>query len=407
MFRRMLIPGLLAVAVLLSSGCKPTIPTGVAWSYATAPSSIVGLTIDNTNDGGLIVGGGYNGTYSMYGLKLDAFGGKMWDGEFSNLSPDSSHSELWRHEAVGARQTPDGGYILLGVGHFYKDGLPEDCYLLVKTDAGGEVVWSKAYAPDNPYNPGHLCCCNEPAALWLTDDGGYVAFGSSYVGGYSLASILKTDADGNMEIMEVINDNGKAYEETITGGQQTDDGGYILTGYSSNGAPHGYMALLIKLDADGKLAWSDTYQYEPANHGAVSNAVIQTADGGYLMGGILVNDITKVLNHGFWMAKTDGNGNQLWARNYANGETLGEARALVETPQGDIVSTGSLSSGKMGLAKFTGTGALLWNFSFDDLPGMKGNDLVLTGDGGCAVVGSGAGSIVAKVNNVYAVVDQE
>lgn len=403
MSRRMMALCFMTVTLFIAAGCKPAIPTGVTWSYTTNPTSIVGLTIDNTDDGGFIVGGGYNGMYSMYALKLNALGVKMWDSPYSNLTPDSNHSELWRHEAVGARQTPDGGYILLGAGHFYHDTMPDKSYLLVKTDAAGAVVWSKAYAPDNPYDPGHLCCCNEPAALWLTADGGYAVFGSSYVGGYSLASILKTDADGNVEINEVINDNAKAYEEIITGGQQTEDGGYILTGYSSNGAPHGYMALLIKLEAAGGLAWSKTYQYLPANHGASSNTVLQTADGGYVMGGMLVNDITKVLNHGYWMARLDGDGDQLWAKNYANGETLREPNAFAETPLGELVATGTLSNGKMGLAKFTGTGELLWNFSFDDLPGMNGNALVLTGDGGCAVVGSGAGSVVAKVDNVYAV----
>ena len=44
MFRRMLVPGLMAVAVLLASGCKPTIPTGVACasSYSKCNSSPLG-----------------------------------------------------------------------------------------------------------------------------------------------------------------------------------------------------------------------------------------------------------------------------------------------------------------------------------------------------------------------------
>lgn len=385
-------------------GCpRPVVPS-LAWSFLPSESSIWGLTVNNTSDGGCIIGGGHSNSYDMYALKLDALGAKTWDKAYSNLSVEGSHSELWRHEARGLQQTADGGYIMLGAGHNDGDGLPERSYVLVKTDATGNVVWSKTYAPGNPYSSGDYCVNNVPAALQVTSDGGYMAVGSSYVGAYQLASILKTDAAGNVEFCKVINDNERAYDEDITGGQQTADGGYVLCGYSDNGSPHGCLALLIKLDQDGDLEVSNAYQYTPDNHGAEAYAITQTADGGYVLGGELINDITKASTYGCWMAKVDGVGDIEWIKAYGHAATIHYPNAIKETPEGDIVAAGAASAGPMMLAKFDPDGVLLWNYAVpDDLPNVTANGIALSDDGGCIMVGSGISgtTVIAKVSHVF------
>ncbi len=236
-----------------------------------------------------------------------------------------------------------------------------------------------------------------------TSDGGFFVAGSSYVGQYNLASVLKTDAAGNLEFCQVINDNARAYDQDIMAGQQTADGGFVISGYSDNGSPHGYLALLIKLDTDGLLEWSKTYQCVELGYGATSYAVTQTADGGYVLGGMLVNDITKALNHGPWLAKTDEDGELVWMRAYGGSATVYDLRDIEETPQGDLVVSGN-KSGKLILSKFTANGDLLWNFSMTELPSATGHDLELTPDGGCILVGSGVTggpTVVVKINNVY------
>ena len=393
---------LLACAALCLSlaGCKAPV---LAWFFVPAEDTVLGTTLEATADGGVLMGGGHDSTYNMYALKLTAAGAKEWDQTYSNRTPDSNNTELWRQEASGARQTADGGYILLGAGHFSGDTLPEKSYLLVKTDAGGGIEWSKAHAPVNPYDAdGDLCVGNRPAALQVTADGGYVAFGSSYVGGVSLASILKTDAAGNVQFHKVINDQSREVEELIEAGQQTADGGYILAGHGSG--DHGYAAVLIKLDAAGNLQWSKTYQDAVGGYGAEAYAVVQTADGGYVMGGELVNSITKVLIHGCWMAKFDPNGVAVWFHHYENGETVQLPYALAETPQGDLVAAGKDTFGKPLLSKLTAGGAVVWNFTDERLPGATGKAVALTADGGCAVTASGisGGTVVFKVANVFA-----
>lgn len=393
---------LLACAALCLSlaGCKAPV---LAWSFVPTDDSILGTTIEVTHDGGFLVGGGRPSTYGMYAIKLTSFGDLQWTQAFSNRTPDSNNSELWRQEASGARQTSDGGFVCLGAGHFYEDTLPEKSFLLVKTTPGIGIEWSKAYAPVNPYDAGGaLCVANQPAALQVTADGGYVAFGSSYVGGVSLASILKTDAAGNVQFHKVINDQSREVEELIEAGQQTADGGYILAGHGSSDA-HGYMAVLIKLDAAGNLEWSETYQDTVGGHGAEAYAVVQTADGGYVMGGELINDIAKVSTHGCWIAKVDADGAVLWFQDYGHGNTVHYPNALAETPQGDLLAAGEDSFGKPLLAKFNAQGGLVWNFTDERLPGANGKALALTADGGCAVTASGisGGTVVFKVDNVF------
>jgi hypothetical protein len=392
-----------AVNLVISTGRQPA----VAWHFTATPQSIWGTTVDKTADGGFIVGGGYDFGYNMYALKLNATGGKVWDQPYSNRTPDANNTELWRNEARGARQTPeDGGYILLGAGHNLADGMPDQSFLLLKTNAAGAKEWAKAYAPVDPYNstPGTLAINIIPAALQVTSDGGYVAFGSCYVGAYNLACILKTDTHGNLEFCKVINDNARAYEQIIEGGQQTADGGYVLVGRSSNGAPHGYMALIIKLNASGNLEWSKTFQYTAKGYGAEAYAISQLADGGFVIGGLLVNNISKVSTHGFWLARLNASGNEVWSHDYAEQDIIGYCNALAETPDGDILAVGGSHIGQMTLAKFSAAGTFMWDFNDESLPEAAGNDLVLTDDGGCVVVGSagtGGSTLIMKVNDVY------
>jgi len=386
------------VDMVISTGPAPAL----AWSYLPSVNTTKGYAIEQTADAGFIVGGTYSSNYNMYALKLTGDGVKDWDKVYTNLKPGGSE-ELWRHEARGMRQTADGGYIMLGSGNNYQDGLPSPAFLLVKTDDGGEVEWSKTYSPENPYSPGHLCSSNRPAALVLTGDGGYFVAGYSYVGIYELASVLKTDAEGNVVFFNVINDNERDYNQVIKSAQQTADGGYVLSGYSSDGGAHGYMALLIKLDSEGKLVFSKTYQYVPDGYGAESFAVTQTADGGYVLGGDLVNNIIpKALNHGCWMAKVDANGDIVWMKSYGHTATVQAPYTLKETPQGDILAGGANNMGAMRIGKLDADGTLLWNYDMpEEVPHGTAYDMVLTEDGGCVLTGSNGAAV--KIDHVFAV----
>jgi len=183
---------------------------------------------------------------------------------------------------------------------------------------------------------------------------------------------------------------------------------YILTGYSENGSPQGYLALLIKLDRFGGLLFSKTYQYVPGGYGAIAYAVAETVDGGYVIGGDLVNDIGKVLNHGPWLAKFDADGNLRWELALPQEYNLFTPQAIEETPRGDLLVGGKDKTGAMAIAKLNAEAGLIWTFTLPaELPKGSVNDITLTEDGGCVAVGSsnGSGTIVFKIANVFTVED--
>lgn len=396
-----------SVDLVISLGPEPKL----GWVYTSPTASVWGLTIDNTSDSGFIIAGGHNSNKDMYALKLDASGAMVWDHAYSNMSTGTTPAELWPKEARGIRQTADGGYIMLGAGHNEGDKLPEMSFLLVKTDSTGGVVWSKAYCPDNPYKPGYFSSITIPFTLQVTRDGGYVASGSSFAvydtahkKGYYLASILKTDADGKVQFVKIINDNAHDYNQIILAGQQTQDDGYVLTGYSNAGSSAGSLALLIKLDSAGELQWSKTFQDTTESYGAQAYALTQTEDGGYVIGGELVGPIGKAVDtHGCWLGKFDANGDNVWFRYVGDAASIHYPNTFKETPEHDLLATGFLSDGKMGLTKFTSDGYLLWNYRFTDMAGMAGNDLALVPDGSCVVVGSSTNTttVVAQLTNVF------
>ncbi|HQE82963.1 MAG TPA: PASTA domain-containing protein [Candidatus Hydrogenedentes bacterium] len=391
-----------AVDLVISTGPGPVAdePT-VGWSYIPTPNSIWGLNIENASDGGYLVSGGDTG-YHMYGLKLSASGAKSWE-----LFPSRivGTAEYWRCTAKGLVEADDGGFVFLGRGQLPDDEIPTDtCYVLVKYDSGRNQVWEKAYSP---YRPGTTVYCgpNNPAILEPTGDGGYAAFGVSYIGPYQ-STILKTDSLGELGtsgfVTVIDTDNNGDYPEEIEDGQQTSDGGYVLAGNAQDGGQ--YYALIIKTDGDGGWQWSQLYQYTEANHGALAHAVTQTANGSYLVAGDLINNITKALMYGTWLAKLNSEGEVEWSNWEPDVQKVEDPRVIKETPDGGFIVGGKSHAGYMMLSKFSAAGVLLWNFEMEEFGAKRIQDLVLNEDGSCVVVGSGGTSgptAVVRIDYVF------
>jgi hypothetical protein len=139
-----------------------------------------GRTVEQTTDGGYALfgltpqyGSGYK---AMYLVKTDNAGSAQWT---------ATHGTMLT-EVGCARQTLDGGYILLGSAGSYGS---EDL-LLVKTSPSGWYQWDRVIG-----GPG----MDRGFSLDLTFDGGYVLVGDTvpYGGGLEDVLLLKTDANGN------------------------------------------------------------------------------------------------------------------------------------------------------------------------------------------------------------------
>lgn len=158
--------------------------------------------------------------------------------------------------------------------------------------------------------------------------------------------------------------------------------GIVLAGSSSSVITLGRTAindysqnyLVVKLDFDGNILWQKMYG-GPALERLWK--IIPTRDGGFLLGGYSASEKgyekTEPGRGGgdAWLVKIDGTGTLEWERTYG-GDTLDEAFALRQLPNGDFLVGCTTYSGKSGDKTEPGRGDMdFWVLRIDE----KGNKI--------------------------------
>ena len=223
------------------------------------------------------------GSYDILLIKADANGNIIWSKTYGGTNYE---------DAYFVQQTSDGGYIVAGVTNSFGAG-GHDIFL-IKTDASGNLQWAKTYGGTN-YDYAY--------SVQQTSDGGYIVAGLTTSFGASGYDIFLIKTDGNGNIIWAKTYMG-IYEDGAYYVQQTSDGGYILTGYTSSFGAGDYGIFLIKTDANGNIIWTKTYG---GTGDEQAYSVKQTSDGGYIVAGR-----TRSFGAGSWdvfLVKTDANGN--------------------------------------------------------------------------------------------------
>ncbi|MDD1729364.1 MAG: PKD domain-containing protein [Methanospirillum sp.] len=242
-----------------------------------------------------------------------------------------------------------------------------------------------------------------------TTDGGYLvggftqSFDGDISGNHGSADywIIKLDASRNVVWQKCF--GGSGYEQIETAVQSA-DGGYLAVGYttSNDGNVTGYHGeediWAVKLDASGNIAWQKclggSYDEEPYS-------LIQTSDGGYLVGGnTRSNDGDVTGNHGsndIWVVKLDGSGNITWQR-CLGGSSSDISRKITHTSDGGYVVAGSTYSedgnvtGNHGdrdiwIVKLDGSGNITWQKCLGGSDYEFGYSVIQAPDGGYLVRG--------------------
>ena len=202
-----------------------------------------------------------------------------------------------------AYPTSDGGYILAGTTQSYGSG-NRDAWL-IKTDAQGNKQWDKTFG--GVYD-------DWGRSALPTSDGGYILVGStrSFRAENTDAWLIKTDSQGQ-EVWNRIFGGGNTDEALSV--QHTDDGGYILAGWTASFGKGAFDAWLIKTDSQGREVWSGTFGGINTD---VAHSVQQTSDSGYILAGR-----TNTYGAGdfdAWLIKTDPEGQEVWNKTFGGAE---------------------------------------------------------------------------------------
>ncbi len=266
-------------------------------------------------------------------------------------------------EAISVVEAADGNYLVFGTtrstdGDITGRSGNDSDYWLLKISKTGEIIWSKTYGGSDDENA---------ARISKTNDGGYLLSGytTSNDGdvsgneGFQDYWILKVDASGNKQWDKNF---GFAGSDQAYKAFQTSDGGYFITGF-----------------------------FDVSASGGAGND-IQSESGDDLQRGVL---------HGvgeFWGIKLDANGTKQWRR-YFGGTNNDRSYDAFETADGGFLMTGTSESVDFDktdpkgsydywAVRLTSSGALVWTKSYggaeidNSYASIKANDgnYIMVGD---------------------------
>jgi hypothetical protein len=341
---------------------------------------------------------------------------RVWDRRFGGSSSE------W---LLGLAAEPDGGFLLGGFSASGVSGDKTEISLggqdqwLVRVDASGAKLWDHRFGGSlNEYFVG----------VHLTSDGGAVSGGGSRSG---ISGDRSESNRGNDEedfwIVRTTTNGVKVWDHRFGGGGQdsmtaicpSSDGGYLLGGYS-NSDPGGdvtenrrsssgnYDMWVVKVDSNGVKQWDHRFGGTTDNR---ASAVIQTADGGFLIAGNSNSgtNADKSENcrggYDFWAVKIGTNGVKQWDHRFG-GSGDDAAPRIAPAADGGWLLAGSSYSGAdydkshtnrgvrdYWVVKIGTNGVKQW----DSCYGGTGNDelqvVIATSDGGHLLGGESSSGI--------------
>ena len=282
---------------------------------------IGGYSVQQTSDDGFIITGNTlpsgSGISDVYLISTNSNGDTLWTNSFGRDSSD---------EGFSVQQTSDGGFIIAGYTKSFGAG-GRDVYL-IKTDSDGDTLWTKTYGGE--YNEWGRSIKN-------TSDGGFIIAGGTASFGDTLFDVYLIRMHSNGDTLWTKTYGG----DSSDGGnsvQQTSDGGFIIAGWTESFGAGQNDIYLIQTDSNGDTLWTRTYGGADND---IGTSVQQTNDGGFIIAGY-----TRSFGAGdydVYLIRTNSNGDTLWTKTYG-GDDRDIARSIQLTNDGGYIIAGDADS---------------------------------------------------------------
>ncbi|UCG04109.1 MAG: hypothetical protein JSW11_08995 [Candidatus Heimdallarchaeota archaeon] len=273
--------------------------------------------------------------YSGSVLKVFVNGTKEWCQTYGYSRTEwyaDEHSYI--HSAV---QTADGGFLFTGetTDYYVGDSGPNNMDMwLVKTDINGSLEWNKTYGSAD----------DSASAVIQTADDGFLIAGTTVDYHYTEGSAIYPH-NGDMWLVKIYTNGSVEWDQAYGGSEhdyareviQTTDGGLLLAG-TMNFWTNDSDMWLVKTDANGSMEWNQTYG---GLNDESASAVIQVADGGFLIAGS--TESYGAGDKDVWLVKTYANGTVKWNQTIGGSERDGSS-SVIQTTNGDFLIVGYTES---------------------------------------------------------------
>ncbi len=308
-------------------------------------------------------------------------------------------------EAYAIQQTVDGGFIVAGStnsddGDVVGFNGSYDAWV-VKLNTIGNIEWQKSLGGSS---------VDGANSVQQTQDGGFIVAGSAHSNDGDVSNnngnvdawVVKLNTIGNIEWQKALGGSGVEYANSV---QPTQDGGYIVAGYTNSNdgnvsGNHGSNDFwVVKLDNIGNILWQNALGGS-FNDRALS--IQETLDAGYIVAGYsnsIDGDVTG--NHGFndyWIVKLNNLGNLQWQKSLG-GSAADVANSIQQTLDGGYIvsgysasNDGDLTTNQGGLdywvIKLDNIGDIEWQKSLGGSLPDNSKSVQQTPDGGYLVIGN-------------------
>lgn len=326
------------------------------------------FNIKHTSDGGYILVGGSNsndfdvsgnyGNLDAWVVKINASGTIEWEQNYGG-----SDADLILDAVV---LDNNEGYVFLAQTNS-NDGDVEPAThnnvkaWLFQTDLSGTIV--------NDIVIGTVVGDNIPTSLLQNADGDFVFISGQF------ENIWMTKVNAGLTNILWQKFYGGTKIDTPSKIKQTDDGGYILIGYSASndvdvsGNYGEYDIWVIKTNDFGDIEWEQNYGGSDFDYGM---DILTTADGGYLfIASTASNDFDISANYGeqdIWTVKINELGDIEWEQNYG-GSNVDQCSSILQTPSGGYIISG-LTNSSDGDVSGSISGIDFWVFETDSQGNM-------------------------------------